>query len=192
LFLRVWSLGEAQLRQFTVIEMVAVCCIEPDVAVTVAVEVAALRVEVKLAPPQPFIMHSPTPLTASSTIINRRCRFLNPKQKSATASTDPGNRGPDAGRIAAAVLEAFNVRLDEAGVPDGVTVGGEKLHEVPDGSPEQVNETAELNPLTGVIETMLVLLCPAITVNVVGEAATEKSGVGRLMVNGALAAGLLV
>jgi hypothetical protein len=180
------------LRQFTVMEMVVVCCIEPDVAVTVTVEVTALRVEVKAAPPQPFIMHSPTPLTASNTIINRRLRFLKPKQKSATARTDLGNQGPGAGRIAAAVVEAFNVSIDEAGAPDGVTVGGEKLHEVPEGNPEHVNETAELNPLTGVTETMLELLCPAITETDVGELATEKSGVGELMVNAAIAAALLV
>jgi hypothetical protein len=180
------------LRQFTVMEMVEVCCNEPDVAVTVTVVVAALRVEVNAAPLQPFIMHSPTPLTASSTITNRRRRFLNPKQKSATARTDLESQGPGAGRIAAAVVETFNVSIDEVGAPDGVTVGGEKLHDVPEGNPEQVNETAELNPLTGVTETMLVLLCPAITVTEVGELATEKSGVGRLMVNAAIAAALLV
>ena len=180
------------LRQFTVIEMVEVCCNEPDVAVTVIVEVVALRAEINAAPPQPFIVHSPIPLAASSTITNRRRRFLNPKQKSATARTDPGNRGPDAGWIAAAVVEAFNVSIDEAGAPGGVTVGGEKLHEVPEGNPEQVNETAELNPLTGETETMLELLCPAITVNDVGELAMEKSGVVRLMLNAALAEALLV
>lgn len=35
-------------------------------------------------------------------------------------------------------------------VPFGVTVAGEKLHAAPEGSPEQLNVTAELNPFAGV------------------------------------------
>lgn len=50
-------------------------------------------------------------------------------------------------------------------VPGGVTVAGEKLHVAPVGSPEQPNETAELNPFSGVTESLVVPTCPAITVN---------------------------
>jgi hypothetical protein len=68
-------------------------------------------------------------------------------------------------------------------VPGGVTVDGEKLQDAPAGNPdEQLSETAELNPLSSAIVTVVVPLCPAVTVTDVGEAATEKSGGGRLIV----------
>ena len=67
-------------------------------------------------------------------------------------------------------------------VPGGVTVAGEKLHDAPDGSPEQLNDTLEVNPFSGVTEIVVVTLCPTVTANAVGEAATEKSGWGRLAV----------
>ena len=62
----------------------------------------------------------------------------------------------------------------EAAVPDGVTVAGEKLHEAPEGNPEQANETAELKPPTGATETVVVALLPADTVCDAGDAATPK------------------
>ena len=70
----------------------------------------------------------------------------------------------------------------EATPPDGVTLPGEKLHDAPEGSPEQLNKTAALNPFSGVTETAVEPLCPPVTVNDDGEAATAKSGVGRSMV----------
>jgi hypothetical protein len=81
---------------------------------------------------------------------------------------------------AAAVVETVSVV--EAAAPDGVTVVGEKLHEAPDGSPEQLNETAEANSLCGVTVTVVFPGCPYEMVRDVGDAATEKSGGGRLMV----------
>jgi hypothetical protein len=75
----------------------------------------------------------------------------------------------------------LTVSIVEAAAPDGVTVAGEKLHEAPVGSPEQLNETAELNPCVGVTVTVVVPLCPAVTANVAGEAVSEKSGAGRLI-----------
>lgn len=83
---------------------------------------------------------------------------------------------------AGVVVEVVSVSVVEAAAPDGVTVVGEKLHADPEGNPEQANETAELKPFAGVTETAVVPLCPAVTVIDAGEAATEKSGVGKLMV----------
>jgi len=60
--------------------------------------------------------------------------------------------------------------------PGGVTVDGEKLHDAPEGNPEQANETDELNPESDVTETIVVPLLPAVTVNEEGEVVTEKSG----------------
>lgn len=79
----------------------------------------------------------------------------------------------------------------EAAVPEGVTVAGKKLHDAPEGNPEQANETAEANPPCGVTETVAVPLLPAETLSAVGVAATEKSG-GMLMMYAALATALLL
>ena len=74
-------------------------------------------------------------------------------------------------------VDVVTVSVVEATPPDGVTVWGEKLHDAPEGNPEQLNETVELNPCSGVTETVVVPLCPAVTVSDAGEAATVKSGV---------------
>jgi len=51
----------------------------------------------------------------------------------------------------AAVAAVFTVSVVvEAVAPDGVTVAGEKLHDAPDGNPEQLNDITELKPLSGV------------------------------------------
>ena len=78
-------------------------------------------------------------------------------------------------------VETVSVVVD-AEVPEGVTVAGEKLHDAPVGSPEQVNVTAEVKPFCGVTDTVAVPFCPAVMVSEEGEAATVKLGVaGRLM-----------
>ena len=64
-----------------------------------------------------------------------------------------------------ALVLAVRVSVVEAAAPDGVTVAGEKLHDVPESNPEQTNETAELNPFSGVIEIVESSLCPVITVS---------------------------
>ena len=81
-----------------------------------------------------------------------------------------------------ALALAVRVSVVETAVPDGVTVAGEKLHDVPESNPEQLNETAVLNPFSGMTEIVVVPLCPAVTVRDAGEAVTEKSGPDRLMV----------
>jgi hypothetical protein len=51
------------------------------------------------------------------------------------------------------------------------------LQDAPMGNPdEQLNETAVLKPFSGVTEIMVAVLFPAVAANVVGDAATEKSG----------------
>jgi hypothetical protein len=74
------------------------------------------------------------------------------------------------------------VSVEDAGVPDAATVGGEKMHDVPAGKPEQVNETAELNPFSGTTETGMVPGWLEVTVRDVGEAETEKSDAAWLIV----------
>ena len=98
------------------------------------------------------------------------------------ASAEPGNNGLGMLRSAAVVVDVVTVSVVEAVPPEGVTVDGEKLHEAPEGNPEQLKETAELKPLRGETVREVVPLCPAVTVNDAGEAAMEKSGTGRLMV----------
>lgn len=122
-------------------------------------------------------------LAARSPSIGKRRRFFQPNQQKATAKTEPGNsalglRWRDA--VEEVVVKVSVV--DEAAVPVGVTVAGEKLHDAPVGNPKQLNETAELNPLTSVTEMVSVPLCPAVTVIDAGEVATVKFGVGVLMV----------
>lgn len=78
----------------------------------------------------------------------------------------------------------------ETDAPDGVTVAGEKLHDAPGGNPEQLNETAESNPFSGVTEVEIEPLCPAATVSDEGEAPTEKSRAARFNVYCALAMAL--
>ena len=86
------------------------------------------------------------------------------------------------GRPLLALMLAARVIVVEAAVADGVTVAGEKLHDVPEGNPEQLNETVELNPFSGATEIVAFPLCPAVTVRDVGEAIREKSIAGRSIV----------
>ena len=81
---------------------------------------------------------------------------------------------------AAAVVETVSVV--DAVDPDGVTLVGLKLHDAPEGSPEQLNETAEANPFSGVTDTVVFPGWPDEMLSDDGETATEKSAGGRLMV----------
>lgn len=75
------------------------------------------------------------------------------------------------------VAGVVTVSVVEAAAPDNsVTVCGKKLHDAPVGNPEQLNETVELNPYSGVTATVVVPLCPAVSVNEFGVATIEKSG----------------
>jgi hypothetical protein len=87
-----------------------------------------------------------------------------------------------AGSWLLALVLAVSVSVVEAAVADGVTVAGEKLHDVPESNPEQLNETTELNPFSGVTEIVAVPPCPAAIVSDDGETAAEKSGTSLSMV----------
>jgi hypothetical protein len=65
-----------------------------------------------------------------------------------------------------------------AAVPEGVTVAGAKEHVAPAGSPEQAKVTAELNPFTGVTDSVTVPWSPESTVSDDGEALSVKLGAG--------------
>ena len=68
---------------------VAVCCMEPDVAVTVTDDVEDCLVDVL----HPESMLKPnTPIASTSRICTPR-RFLHPKKQSASARVVPGNSG---------------------------------------------------------------------------------------------------
>jgi hypothetical protein len=74
------------------------------------------------------------------------------------------------------------VTVVETGPPEGVTVAGEKLHEAPTGKPEQLNDTAALNPFTGVSEIDSEALCPAANVTDVVDGAIVNAGPGAVTV----------
>ncbi|MGA8529266.1 MAG: hypothetical protein WB622_06090, partial [Acidobacteriaceae bacterium] len=77
-----------------------------------------------------------------------------------------------------------------AGLPDGVTVAGEKVQVAREGNPEQAKETAEVKPFSGATLMKAEALCPELTETTEAEAESEKSGGGRLMVYVAVAMGL--
>jgi hypothetical protein len=168
--------------QFTVSVNVAVCCSDPDVAVTVTVDVTAVDPPPPPdgPPPEDPLPHAVRMLrvirpTAKSAKSCRRRRFLRPMQQKAAANSASGNNGLDWRCRAAADAGAVTVSVVDV-VPGGVTVAGEKLHDAPAGRPEQANETAESKPPTGVTETVIVPLLPAFKFNDTGDAAIEKVG----------------
>jgi hypothetical protein len=73
-----------------------------------------------------------------------------------------------------AVIES----IIEVGAPDGVTTSGEKVHAVPAGKPEQLNDTSEEKPLTGVNKMVVVPLHAGPIKSDPTEAEIEKSGFG--------------
>jgi hypothetical protein len=171
-------------RQFTVSEKLVELCCEPDFASTVIVDVEDGEAD---DPPieklllQPLTRPNPIRLTASSSTGKQR-RFFQPKQHKTAPSAVTGNNGcPPWGRAALAVV-VVTVSVVEAAAPEGVTLAGAKLHDAPEGSPEQLSETAEVNPLCGVTVVVAVPLFPAWTVSDAGETTTEKLCAVRLIV----------
>src|SRR5260221_6064529 len=78
-----------------------------------------------------------------------------------------------------AVAEAVRVRVELVlPLAGGVTEAGANEAVTPLGRPEAESATAELNPLRLVTVIVLVPLLPWTTLRLVGEAETEKSGVG--------------
>ena len=120
-------------------------------------------------------MLKPARLIASSKSICNRRRFLQPKQQKATAKAEPGINGNELRRSAAELAEVVTVSVVDI-VPDGVRNVGEKPQDAPEGKPEQLNWTIELNPFCGVIVTVVAPLCPPCTEMDAGLRAIEKSG----------------
>lgn len=110
--------------------------------------------------------------TANSRSICKRGLFQ-PMQQSTTASAEYGNSGLELWRRAADDAEVVTVSVVEAAPPDGVTEPGKKLHDAPDGNPEQAKFTTELKPYSGVTVIEVVPLCPPVTEMEEGEAAME-------------------
>ena len=88
------------MRQLMVSEKVVVCVSDPEVAVTVTVDVTGCEPPpppppLEADPPPPQLVSRPkaTTLTASTINICKRCRFLKPKQHSAAARAEPGSKG---------------------------------------------------------------------------------------------------
>jgi hypothetical protein len=165
-------------RQFTVSEKVVELCCEPEVASTVTVDAEDGDADDPLMENpllQPLSRLSPIRLTASSSTGKLR-RFFHPKQHNTPPSAVTGNHGGPLlwRRAALAVVAVLTVSVVEAVAPDGVTLAGVKLHDAPEGSPEQLSETAEVNPSCGVTIVVAVPLFPDWTVSEAGETATEK------------------
>jgi hypothetical protein len=66
---------------------------------------------------------------------------------------------------------------DIAWYGDSAVGPGEKLHDDPEGRPEQPKETFDWNPFNGVITREVAALCPAVMLRELGVAVTAKSGV---------------
>ena len=66
--------------------------------------------------------------------------------------------------------------------PAGVTVDGLKLHDRPDGSPEQAKLIVLLKPLAGVTVTVAVAGEELLSVPLAGLTEAEKSGTGAVIV----------
>jgi hypothetical protein len=117
-------------------------------------------------------------VSATRTVSTHKLRlFVQPAQQNAIANAEPGNHGLELLRKDRLGVEAVTVRVVEVADPEGVTVGGEKPQDAPEGSPVQLNETAEANELSGVTCTVAEALCPAITLSAAGETARVKLGV---------------
>lgn len=107
--------------------------------------------------------------------------MFQPKKQSPIASA-PGKMWLVRRELLAVPAEVTTERVVLAALPEGVTVAGEKLQEAPEDRPEHVKETGESKPFAGVIESVVVAVCPAVTVSDGDATATAKSGGGRLTV----------
>jgi len=137
---------------------------------------ALVLFEANVAPPHPFMKQTPAAHTASRTRICKRRRFFQPIKQNAAASIEPGTNGLcGCSFVAVDVLEM--VSMVEVVPLAGVTVAGAKLHEVPVGSPEQLNATMLLKLFCGTIDTVVVPGVPGATLKDVGDAEIEKSAV---------------
>ena len=134
--------------------------------------------ELEVPPPQAVRETRLSVAAAHRMQTHCKLQFLRRTKQNVSARQATGVYWNGLGSWYFALVLAVNVSVVEAVVPDGVTVAGEKLHDVPAGKPEQLKDTDELNPFCGVTRIALASLCPGTTVSEAGEAAIEKSGTG--------------
>ncbi len=136
-----------------------------------------------MPPPHPLSRLRPSATIATSDKIWMLRHFSLPIPNKAAARTTPetGNSGPELRESTLAVADAETVSAVVIAAPDGVTVDGEKLHDVPDGSPEHEKEVWASKRFCGVMVTVAVPLEPDAMVSAEGEMEMVKLG-GRLMV----------
>lgn len=174
----------AEVAGCTVSENVAECCSEPEVAVTVTVDVTGcgwtgggVLVDADEAPLHPDSTTRTTLHSASSAERILRHLFL-PRKHTATASAEVGSQGPGLRPRATALDAAFTVSVETILPP--ATVVEEKLHVTPAGKPEQANTIGEEvgKPFCGVAVIVSAALPPAVTVRVGAETPSAKSAEG--------------
>ena len=132
---------------------------------------------VEFPPPQALRQNRPRVAATHRIQTEQQRRFLNRTKQKVNAKAATGMDPIGVGGWVLALVLAVRVSVVEAAVPGGITVAGEKLHDVPAGNPEQLNETAESNPFTDLTEMVAFALCPESTARDAGEAVTEKSGI---------------
>ena len=116
----------------------------PLAAVTTTVEVVGAALLLLL---QPVSCATPIALAIRTRVTTSARRFFHPRKQTAIANVAPSGRNGLERCWRAALLLAVNVRAVEALWPFvGVTVAGLKLQVRVDGTVEQVNVVAELNP----------------------------------------------
>jgi hypothetical protein len=108
-----------------------------------------------------------------------RLRNQTPNPRTAKAK---GARPPLKSGCAMADVLAENVTVALTGALLGVTIAGLKLHETPEGNPEQTKVTAASKPLTGVTVILAVAGVELVSVPLAGLIESEKSGGGAEMV----------
>lgn len=155
-------------------------CWTPSVATTATVDTSPEVGDTRLAP-HPVQSATPPAMPANSCSCAPR-RFFRLKQQSPKARLGAGMLEFERRGSNAASFWAVTIKAVEAVVPAGTTVAGEKLHVVPAGKPEQLNETLPAKPLPGMIKTLVKLACPRLTVTELVESLTAKVGEGRLIV----------
>jgi len=122
-------------------DKVTECCNVPDIAVIVTIDVVEAGDGVLWDLPQPIESISPddtTAQTASVLALRRRIRRM---QQSVAASVVSGSSNGKVLSAEAIIGVSETVSFVAIAIPEGVTVEGEKLHDAPVGSPEQLNET---------------------------------------------------
>jgi hypothetical protein len=162
----------------TVSVTVAVCAIDPEVAVTVTVATTGGVFELDDAL-HPLKTARLAPMKASNAKKRTARRRFHASRHVPKARVVAGRKGVGLGReaaeLAAAAMESVVVT---AALVVGATVEGLNEQLAPDGSPEQAKPTLELNPSVGVTVSVTVPCAPDCTVSEDGDAAKVKVGAG--------------